>query len=98
VDLFWQHQGKNWAVEFKYLKAPRKSLSMQSALKDLDLEHLWVVYPGSRKYRMADKITALPLSSIADPWSYAMPLSRMSPNSSGAMKLPSADLGAAVAR
>jgi predicted AAA+ superfamily ATPase len=73
VDLFWQHQGVNWAVEFKYMEAPRKSLSMQSALKDLDLEHLWVVYPGSRKYRMADKITALPLSSIADPWSYILP-------------------------
>ena len=49
VDLFWQHQGKNWAVEFKYMEAPRKSLSMQSALKDLGLERLWVVYPGSRK-------------------------------------------------
>jgi predicted AAA+ superfamily ATPase len=72
VDLFWQHQGKNWAVEFKYMEAPRKSLSMPSALKDLGLERLWVVYPGSRKYRVTDKITALPLSSIADRWSYAM--------------------------
>lgn len=71
VDLFWQHQGKNWAVEFKYVEAPRKSMSMQSALKDLALEHLWVVYPGSRQYRMADRITALPLSSIAGPWAYA---------------------------
>lgn len=70
IDLFWQHQGKNWAVEFKYVDAPRKSLSMQSALEDLDLSHLWVVYPGSRKYRLADKITVLPLSSIFAPWSY----------------------------
>jgi hypothetical protein len=45
---------------------------MPSALKDLGLERLWVVYPGSRKYRVTDKITALPLSSIADRWSYAM--------------------------
>jgi uncharacterized protein len=70
IDLFWQHQGKNWAVEFKYMDAPRKSLSMQSALEDLDLSHLWVVYPGSRKYRLADKITVLPLSSLFAPWSY----------------------------
>lgn len=73
VDLIWQHQGKSWAVEFKYMDAPKKSLSMQSALEDLGLAHLWVVYPGSRKYRLADKITVLPLSNISDPWSYPKP-------------------------
>jgi predicted AAA+ superfamily ATPase len=73
VDLFWQHQGKSWAVEFKYMDAPKKSLSMQSALEDLGLAHLWVVYPGSRKYRLADKITVIPLSNISDPWSYPKP-------------------------
>jgi predicted AAA+ superfamily ATPase len=72
VDLFWQHQGKNWAAEFKYMDAPKKSLSMQSALEDLGLAHLWVVYPGSRKYRLADKITVLPLSSISAPRSYPL--------------------------
>jgi len=70
VDLFWQHQGKNWALEFKYMDAPKKSLSMQSALEDLSLAHLWVIYPGSRKYRLADKITVLPVSDMTDPWSY----------------------------
>jgi hypothetical protein len=70
VDLFWQHQGKNWAVEFKYMDAPKTSLSMRSALEDLGLAHLWVVYPGSRKYRLADRITVLPLSEMTDPWSY----------------------------
>jgi len=71
IDLFWQHQGKNWGVEFKYMDAPAKSVSMKSALEDLDLSHLWVVYPGSRKYRIADKISVLPLSNVSDPWSYA---------------------------
>jgi len=73
VDLFWQHQGKSWAVEFKYMDAPKKTLSMQSALEDLGLAHLWVVYPGNRKYRLADKIIVLPLSNISDPWSYPKP-------------------------
>jgi predicted AAA+ superfamily ATPase len=70
VDLFWQHQGQSWAVEFKYMDAPRKSAAMQSALEDLGLAHLWVVYPGPRRYRLADNITALPLSDMTDPWSY----------------------------
>jgi hypothetical protein len=52
------------------MDAPKKSLSMQVALEDLDLAHLWVVYPGQSKYRVSDKITVLPLSAIPDPWSY----------------------------
>jgi hypothetical protein len=35
VDLFWQQNGKNYAVEFKYCDAPRRSKSMMSALEDL---------------------------------------------------------------
>lgn len=70
VDLFWQYGGNSWAVEFKYADAPKKSRSMQSALEDLGLAHLWVIYPGSNKYRLANKITVLPLSSISDPWTY----------------------------
>jgi hypothetical protein len=70
VDLFWQHEGKNWAVEFKYMDAPKKSLSMHSALEDLGLAHLWVIYPGSRTYRLADHITVLPLFGASDPWAY----------------------------
>jgi len=70
TDLFWQHHGKSWAAEFKYMDAPKKSLSMQAALKDLDLAHLWVVYPGRLKYRISEKITALPLADITGRWSY----------------------------
>ena len=55
------------------MDAPKKTLSMQSALEDLGLAHLWVVYPGNRKYRLADKIIVLPLSNISDPWSYPKP-------------------------
>ena len=70
TDLFWQHHGKSWAAEFKYMDAPKKSLSMQAALKDLDLAHLWVVYPGRLKYRISEKITVLPLADITGRWLY----------------------------
>ena len=70
TDLFWQHHGKSWAAEFKYMDAPKKSLSMQAALVDLDLAHLWVVYPGRLKYRISEKITVLPLADITGRWSY----------------------------
>ena len=61
LDLFWQQKGKNWGAEFKYADAPRVSKSMTTVIKDLDLEHLWVVYPGKKTYRLSDKITALSL-------------------------------------
>ena len=53
MDLFWQEHGKNWAVEVKYADAPRLTPSMTSALRDLDLSHLLVVYPGDRAYPLA---------------------------------------------
>jgi len=70
VDLFWQKGGKNWGVEFKYMDAPRLSKSMQIALTDLELDHLWVVYPGNDRYRLAKNITALPLQQNPIRWEY----------------------------
>ena len=66
VDLFWQAGGKSWAIECKFADAPKSTRSMQSALVDLELEHLWVVYPGKEKYRIAERITALPLNGIME--------------------------------
>ena len=70
VDLFWQEHGKNWGVEFKYADAPRLSRSMAIAKEDLELEHLWVVYPGDRAYPLAAKVSTLPLTRIGDGWAY----------------------------
>lgn len=71
VDLFWQEKGKNWAIEVKYMDAPRRTPSMESAMKDLNLSHLWVVYPGDRAYPLAEKITALPIGQIEHKWRYS---------------------------
>ncbi len=70
VDLFWQEHGKNWAVEVKYADAPRLTPSMTSALRDLELSHLWVVYPGDRAYPLAPKVTTLPIDHIGATWTY----------------------------
>ncbi len=64
VDLFWQKSGRNWAVECKFADAPRLTRSMRSASTELDLEHLWVVYPGKARYRLDERITALPLPEV----------------------------------
>jgi len=43
---------------------------MQSAIADLDLSHLWIIYPGKQKYKIADNITAFPLERINSEWEY----------------------------
>lgn len=70
VDLFWQHNGKNWACEFKYADAPTLTKSMMSALTSLNLEKLWVIYPGNAKYLVHEKIEILPLAQIPAYWEY----------------------------
>jgi predicted AAA+ superfamily ATPase len=70
LDLFWQWGGKNWGVECKYQDAPRMSASMKSALNDLDLAGLWVIYPGRTAYQLANNVWVLPLSDLGLTWSY----------------------------
>lgn len=65
VDLLWQAHGKNRAIEVKYSAAPKLTKSMLSAFADLELEHLWVLYPGDKAYPLALNISALPLTEAA---------------------------------
>ncbi len=65
VDLFWTQGGQNYAVEFKYMDAPRLSKSMHIALEDLSLEHLFVIYPGHQEYRLNSRVTVLPLENFS---------------------------------
>ncbi len=74
VDLFWQEHGCNWALEVKYNSAPRLTQSMTSALKDLELQHLWVIYPGDRSYALGPRVTAIPITSLHAQWPYPNPI------------------------
>jgi hypothetical protein len=46
------------------MDAPGSTKSMHSVIKDLELEKLFVVYPGKAAYKLSEKIQVLPLSSI----------------------------------
>ncbi len=70
LDLFWQHAGRNWGVEFKYADAPRATRSMNIVAEDLNLEHLWVVYPGKDAYRLSKTASVLPVRDIPAVWKY----------------------------
>lgn len=64
LDLLFFAGGKRFGVECKFNEAPKVTKSMHSALTDLSLDHLWVVYPGTVRYPAHEKITMLPLAEI----------------------------------
>ena len=64
LDLFMFKDGRRVGVEFKRADAPHRTPSMQIAMRDLGLEALYVVYPGSRRYTLADRIEAVPLTAL----------------------------------
>jgi hypothetical protein len=65
LDLLLLKQGRKVGVEGKRVDAPRLTPSMQTALEDLQLEHLAVIYPGDRPYPLAERVTAIPLETLA---------------------------------
>lgn len=64
LDLYWQDRGRAWGVEIKYADAPRITPSMRTVLQDLELAHLWVVYPGTTTYSLSPAITVLPIGEL----------------------------------
>lgn len=64
LDLLLLRNGRRWGFEFKCTDKPGTTKSMHVALKDLKLEHLFVVYPGSVRFPLDERITALPLPEV----------------------------------
>ncbi len=67
LDLLLERRGKRYGFEFKYSDAPDATKSMHIAMADLKLQHLWVVYPGTREYSISANITAVPITRLPDP-------------------------------
>ena len=78
LDLLLLKNGRRYGVEMKHQDAPRVTASMRIALEDLRLDHLTVLYPGSRDYALADRVRVVPLGALAtgDPGAILPSLSR----------------------
>ena len=64
LDLLVTIAGKRYGFECKFSDAPGLTRSMCSAMQDLRLEHLWVVYPGSEDYELNESASVLALANI----------------------------------
>ncbi|HEX9654978.1 MAG TPA: ATP-binding protein [bacterium] len=65
IDLFFIRAGKRFGIEVKYSESPKITRSAHIAMKDLNLTHLWFVYPGNHSYPIDEKISAIPLASLS---------------------------------
>ena len=71
LDLLMFKRGLRVGVEFKRSDSPGMTASMHIALQDLRLDALYVVYPGERRYTIAQStrsalVQAMPLRHLAD--------------------------------
>ncbi len=64
LDGLLFRRGRAVGFEIKRTDAPTRTKSMVSAIQELDLEHLYVVYPGKQTYRVDDRITALSIRDL----------------------------------
>ena len=66
IDLVLIKAGHMLGVECKRVDAPRLTPSMRIALDDLKLERIAVVYPGAKRFPLADRVEAVPLDALVD--------------------------------
>lgn len=64
VDMVFKKKGNLYGVEVKYAQAPSFTTSMRTALSELSLKHLWVVYPGKDVYPLEKNVTVIPLGRL----------------------------------
>ena len=54
----------------RYTDAPKITRSMQISIEDLNLSHLWIVYPGKEDFKLSSNISASALGNIEPVWKY----------------------------
>jgi len=64
IDLVLFKHGRRIGVECKRMDAPTLTPSMRIALNDLKLDRLVVVYPGERRYALAQRVEVIPLVEL----------------------------------
>lgn len=66
LDLVVPRGGRLYGFECKFGDAPTVTPSMRAAMAELELERLFVVYPGARTFELEERITAVALTGLRD--------------------------------
>ncbi len=66
IDLVLQKGGDLFGVECKRKDAPGLTPSIRIAIEDLNLRKVVVLYPGTKRYWLSDRVEVVPLKTLAD--------------------------------
>lgn len=66
IDLVLIKDGRMLGVECKRVDAPRLTPSIRIALNDLKLERIAVIYPGAKRFPLAERVEAVPLDALVE--------------------------------
>jgi len=66
IDLLLRRGDELLGVECKRADAPRMTASIRIALEDLALASVSVLYPGTKRYTIAERVEAVPIQALAD--------------------------------
>jgi predicted AAA+ superfamily ATPase len=67
MDLVLRRGDRLLGVECKRADAPRLTPSIRIALDDLGLERVAILYPGAKRYRVGQRVEAVPAATLAKP-------------------------------
>ncbi len=64
IDLIVPREGKTLGFEFKVSGSPSLSRGVHEAMRDAEVDHLYVVHGGDENFAMADNITAIAMRGL----------------------------------
>lgn len=67
IDLLINHAGLFVGIEFKRTDTPSMTPSIRNALSDLGLDRVVIIYPGAKRFPLAESVEAVPSKTIAMP-------------------------------
>ena len=65
IDLVLRCGTELFGIECKRTDAPRMTPSIRIAVEDLGLARVAVIYPGTRRYPITDRVEAVPIQALA---------------------------------
>jgi len=66
IDLILRRGNDLLGVECKRTDSPRITPSIYHALKDLGLKRVAIIYPGNKRFPVAEKVEAVPIRSLCE--------------------------------
>jgi predicted AAA+ superfamily ATPase len=64
LDFYIEYKGKKIGIECKFTDAPKMTPSISSAIVNLKLDSVYIVYPGVRSYSVDDNVFVISIKKI----------------------------------